>query len=445
MRKAFAMILVLVLFFTGCTAPKIEPEMPNTESSSTSTNNTTDDKTNDNTVTAPQYDENVPLFGCQDRADIEGDRYVVYYYNHKGDLLKSEENGHIGFYAKNGLAPAYDALTGLIGFVDKSGIFVIEPRWNDAAAFSDDGLALVVLEEETEGGWSKDKYGFINEQGEQVVPCIYDKATSFYPKGVAVVGIAEESEDIYLMNYKYGAVDKRGKTIIEPQYDKIDHIYGNYIICHSKTVVDIYDLSGNILFSENTDIVPGVQLYTFGYSNDVLIRYLWNWNSSDRTFSDLKKIEVFDGKVFKEKNNTSNIRIESRRAATTSTGVAFGVICGEEAVIPFEYDNIIRYNCFYVAIKYNNGNPNEQILDIYNEKFERTAHNLNYNFDNYRTAAFGERILLPSGYFDVYVFDEKVQKYVHGIIDYTGKIIVPLLYYRGIKLITYEGIGGVFE
>lgn len=108
-----------------------------------------------NNETEALFNEQLPLFAAQDRCDVDGDRYNVYYYNYKGDLLDAP-NGNIGFYAENGLAPAIDQNTGKVGFVDKEGVFQIEP-----------------------------KYGIV-ENGETVVPFEYDEICRYGDYFVAI-------------------------------------------------------------------------------------------------------------------------------------------------------------------------------------------------------------------------------------------------------------------
>ena len=263
MKKVFTLILALLLLVSaGCEAPKDATSILDGEDSNTlSTSNTTTDKTEDNTTEETYFEENIPLFMCQDRSDIEGDRYECYYYNYKGDLLENAVMPNVGFFGKNSLAPALDPVTGKIGYVDKSGVFAIDPQWDDATAFSDDGIALVIIDQEDEEGTTNEKYGYINEKGEQIVQCIYDDATSFYPQGVAIVGINEQRNATYTddagekITYtetytNYGVIDKTGKIIIQPKYQQIYNVEGNYILCVGEKAQALYDLSGRAIVTE---------------------------------------------------------------------------------------------------------------------------------------------------------------------------------------------------
>lgn len=391
-------------------------------------------------IKIPVYDENSPLFICQDRADIEGDRSFIYTYNYKGDLLDTIEYQQIGLYGKNGLAPAVDPVTELVGFVDQGGVFAIDPQWYDAGSFSDDGIALVV--EYDEENWDK-KYGYINEKGEQIVPCVYDYATSFYPKGYAIVAVDDGA-------LKWGVIDKTGEIVVEAKYAYIEHITADAIVCEIDATDHqvIYDLSGNLLYDETDLVIDEITYYTYRVCGEKLYRltnkkvdapiHKDTWNIIT---ADIIKVEVFEGDKFVDQNENLDIRIESKRVATTVSGYGYGVLCGDETVIPFEYDNIIVVEEYYIAVKYDLGDGESQILDIYDKDFQKTAENLPYNFFA-RFDSVGDNIALPAGYFDVYVYDEQTGENVHGIVDYTGQIIVPFLYYRGIHLYTYEDIGG---
>lgn len=450
------MVLVLLLSGAGCSDSSSVPVSSADKSDTNVSNSETLGATEPTANVSIPFNENEPLFVCQDRADIEGDSTAVYYYNYKGDLLDSTASPQVGFYSKNGLAPACDPATDLIGFVDKSGVFVIEPQWNDAAAFSDDGIALVVLEDAQT--YDK-KYGFINDKGEEIAPCIYDEATSFYPKGFAIVGITEEMETIFsdengepysyiVNNIKLGVIDKTGKVLIEPKYKDIEHIAGDYIVCSTESAQEVYDLSGNMLADKNACYIDETHSYEYHMVEKSLYRYTREILENDTSLAGgsldyrYTKIEVYNGSEFIDtalNYDPNKAHITARRVATTSTGYGYGVCKGEDTLIPFEYEQLAQYGSFYIGIKYKNGNPNDQTIDIYNEKFEKTAENLNYNF-LWRTDLFGNEIVLPDGYFEVYCYDDEL----YGVIDSNGSTIIPPLYDNRIILFTYEGAGGKF-
>ena len=84
------------------------------------------------------------------------------------------------------------------GYVDRTGEFVVEPKYSMALGFSD-GLAVVRQ--------SNDKYIFIDRKGKRAIRREYAFASSF-SEGLACV----------MINGRYGFIDKSGKVAIKPQF-----------------------------------------------------------------------------------------------------------------------------------------------------------------------------------------------------------------------------------
>lgn len=458
MKRVLATLCAVatVICMAGCTTENNTPASTQT------------DPTEEEFEEVAQYDENTPLFVCQDRSDIEGDRNSLYYYNYKGDLLENAVMPNTGFFGTRDLAPGLDPSTGKIGYVDKSGVFVIEPQWDDATAFSDDGIALVMMDEEDEDGFSVEKYGYINEQGEQIIECIYDDATSFYPQGLAIVGVKEEIDPpqtndgtagIYPTTVTmYGVIDKTGKTIIAPQYKYIYNIEGDYILCRSEKAQALYDLSGKAIITEEE---CEKNQYYFEQECGTLYRWKREILSEEETEKNNgypfhnSDYRIFDGKEFVSvEYNLEKPFIYSKRVATTVTGNGYGVVTmtgsqqegnlAETVLIPYEYDRIVEHGSYYVAIKYKDSEGTEQSFDIYNSDFVKTAENINYQFMQYRNSMYGTYRILPDGYFEISYYDSDIGDTVCGIINEYGETIVPMLFYRPIKLFVYECIGGKF-
>ena len=156
------------------------------------------------------YKDDQVLFITQDRCDTENDRSTIYCYNYKGELL--DKNIAIGYYSQNGLAPAHDNSTGKVGYVDKDGVFIIEPKYEDAGAFSKDGVALVKIEIKNGDDYDY-KHGYINSKGEEITPIIYDEATSFYNCGYALARLDKPQTDnegyTYDKPWKHLIIDKK--------------------------------------------------------------------------------------------------------------------------------------------------------------------------------------------------------------------------------------------
>lgn len=413
------LMFILVLNFAGCSKGK-------------------DSKVSKNNSEKVKYTDDQILFAAQDRIDIEGDRYTVYSYNYKGELLDSSESSSaIGYYSANGLAPALDQNTGKVGFVDKDGVFVIEPIYEDAASFSNDGIALAV-----KSIGEDNKYGYINSKGEEVIPFIYDFANSFYDFGYAVVGTEknyDDEEDEYVHTYlSYGIIDEKGKIVYEIEDEmSIVSLTKDYLIVYKDKKEIILDYSGKELLSLELpveDILYAEKYEDITVKNGTVVK---NIHEQINGVPYIVKSEIFDGKKFVSPQN--DYEITSKHVATTINGIGFGVTKNGETVIPFEYDSITEYGEYFVAVKYNNiDDYYDQVFDIYDKEFNKTASDLNYVFCD-RNETYGSDCQLPNGYFQIVT--EYDSEMVYGIVDYTGKIIVEPVFSSGIKLWSYESRG----
>lgn len=101
-------------------------------------------------------------------------------------------------FAQGLLAASTD---GKWGYIDKTGKYVINPQFDEASPFAENGLARVA---------SGEKYGFIDETGKYVINPQFDWASFFAENGLACVNIDE----------KWGYIDKTGKYVINPQFDR---------------------------------------------------------------------------------------------------------------------------------------------------------------------------------------------------------------------------------
>lgn len=100
------------------------------------------------------------------------------------------------------LAPQQN-INGKFGYVNATGRFVIQPRYDDAHKFWD-GLAAV----QRDGKW-----GYINEQGRLVVKCKYGLARDFY-RGYGIVRL----------DGKWGAVNTKGELEIPCEYERVEDL-----------------------------------------------------------------------------------------------------------------------------------------------------------------------------------------------------------------------------
>ena len=98
-----------------------------------------------------------------------------------------------------------DTASGLWGFKDSTGNWVISPDFNFASQFSE-GLAGVCM---------NGKWGYINPEGEVAIPCRFDDATYFSEK---LAGACKDG--------KWGFIDRSGDMVIPFQYEEIRSFIG---------------------------------------------------------------------------------------------------------------------------------------------------------------------------------------------------------------------------
>lgn len=169
-------------------------------------------------------------------------------------------NIYEGARFSEGLIDAYDTAKSKNGFIDKTGQFVIEPKFDKAGIFSE-GLARVAIVEDGE-----EKLGFIDHSGQFVIPPTYNTDIDFrrnstdFSEGLASLSeglqptITEEAKFVYIdkkgaitlfTNFFYAGPFREGMAVV---YDVERNKWG-YIDKSGNVVIPLhYDLASN--FSE---------------------------------------------------------------------------------------------------------------------------------------------------------------------------------------------------
>ncbi len=169
-------------------------------------------------------------------------------------------NIHEGARFSEGLIDAYDPARSKNGFIDKTGQFVIEPKFDKVGAFSE-GLARVAIVKDEE-----EKLGFIDHSGQFVIQPIYNTDIDFrrnstdFSEGLASLSeglqptVTEEAKFVYIdkkgaiiffTNFFYAGPFRDGMAVV---YDDERNKRG-YIDKSGKVVIPLhYDLASN--FSE---------------------------------------------------------------------------------------------------------------------------------------------------------------------------------------------------
>lgn len=172
--------------------------------------------TNGNIVIEPKYLSDFRYIGDGDIALVEGDEDKFWYIDKAGNRINDIDYSPLEcqYFYSDGLAYVKDAKTGLYGFVDKTGKYVLEPQFVSAKWF-ENGLAAV--SQIVDG---KELYGCINQKGELVIDYQFEALSTFTENGLA----AAEQEG------KWGFVDKSGNWIVEPIYKSVRNYSNGYAI-----------------------------------------------------------------------------------------------------------------------------------------------------------------------------------------------------------------------
>jgi WG containing repeat len=102
-----------------------------------------------------------------------------------------------------------------IGFIDKTGRFVVQPQYSEAAPFSE-GLARVAINENGEG-----KVGFIDHRGKFVIPTQFNTNADFrnstdFSEGLA--GLKEGLRPTVTRSERFAFIDRSGAVVLSTNF-----------------------------------------------------------------------------------------------------------------------------------------------------------------------------------------------------------------------------------
>lgn len=176
-----------------------------------------------------------PFVGDLARATLDGDCYVV---TPNGYREGSPTTGYPG--SCGGVPDGVESACGA-GFIDRTGSFVIQPRFRGATDFGD-GLAGVLVDKH---------WGFVDETGEMVIPPAFDQVLPFR-EGMAAVRV----------NGLWGFIDKQGETAIEPRFEDVSSFSDSLALVRQGDERFYVDTEGNTVISgpflEATSFVHGL-------------------------------------------------------------------------------------------------------------------------------------------------------------------------------------------
>lgn len=152
---------------------------------------------------------------------VKGDE--SYLIDKAGQKVLSQNNDQLRLDINNdarlsdGLIAAYDCAKAKVGFLDKAGRFVVEPKFVQAEPFSE-GLARVAVEDED----GEEMLGFINRSGQFVIPPSFNTDAEFprnstdFSEGLA--SLTEGLNPTITEEAKFVYVDKKGTIVLQTEF-----------------------------------------------------------------------------------------------------------------------------------------------------------------------------------------------------------------------------------
>lgn len=111
------------------------------------------------------------------------------------------------------------------GFIDKTGKYVVEPKYERLSIFTEGLAAFGIMDKSKDEEEQNFKYGFLDKQGEILINAQFDEVLNF-SEGLAAVKKGE----------KFGFIDKTGKFVINPQFFYVNNFNeGRAVVVEKKS------------------------------------------------------------------------------------------------------------------------------------------------------------------------------------------------------------------
>lgn len=173
------------------------------------------------------------------------------YIDSTGYYAIARQFGGCALFAQNGLAPAMmyvpvrtsettaagspetepetshqEENPNIVGFIDSTGSFVIEPQFFYTEGFNENGFTIVTIQDSL-GNIS---YGIINSRGEYTVEPQQNRLTALSSNNIAAILINGVNG-----NGLWGYIDINGSSVIEPQFEYANGFADNSLACVATT------------------------------------------------------------------------------------------------------------------------------------------------------------------------------------------------------------------
>ena len=186
-----------------------------------------------------------PVFDMKDAVILESNRGIISGATSRPLISERFCEGMVRF-----------ARDGKFGFMNRRGVAVIGPQYQDATDFTD-GLAAV----------RRDKlWGYIDSTGKSVFAFRFEKAYPF-SQGLAVVQL----------NGRYGYIDRKGAMVIEPRFDDADGFANDLANVKIGDKRGYIDMSGKMIIEPAFDVARS-------FSEDIAcIKKAYRYSFIDKT------------------------------------------------------------------------------------------------------------------------------------------------------------------
>jgi hypothetical protein len=169
------------------------------------------------------------------------------------------------------------------GYIDRTGEFVVQPKFLHGADFHE-GMARVVVEgpcmyyglgpcpdsealgDETQGELSPCKFTFIDKSGSIITNARFDYAKEF-SEGLAPIRIGE----------KWGYIDKSGQVVIKPQFDSAEPFSDGMALVKQGELYGYIDRTGTFTISPQ-------YRYAENFSEGFTV--VGNWNDKENEYDE---------------------------------------------------------------------------------------------------------------------------------------------------------------
>ncbi len=270
------------------------------------------------------------------------------------------------------LYPAFkmEEKTRLWGYIDDSGKFIIEPKYENALDFSEEGMAQV---------YNNNAIGVMNDKGEEIIPTRYKEIAELkngyirafdgqinhvfnyegkeqfsgnyayigpYSDNLFAVARFNDSKDV-LMGY----VNKSGEAVIEPKYMRAyDFHNGKALVMKEQELYQIIDKDGNVLRELEYDLVVPANDGTsylvrnkdnlFGYidnEGNVLVEPKFQNGSLFEDGNAIVAVKENDSILFGAIDKEGNYIIEPKYANILSLGKGYFGVANDRDRIGYKY------------------------------------------------------------------------------------------------------------